>query len=69
MNRYVTNYGVTIVLYRTKFLVGVIEEKVGQVLVFDSIKKKKLMLGLAWHGRSDLQLLVLVDSHRGNPAL
>ena len=66
MNKNVPNYGVTIVLYRTKFLVDVVQEKVGQVLVFDSIKKSGC---LAWHGRSDLQLLVLVDSHRGNPAL
>nr|VDD14336.1 unnamed protein product [Brassica rapa] len=50
-----TDYGVTILLYRTQFLVDVVQEKAGRVLVLDSIKQGNAWLGMdvlifnSWH--------------------
>ncbi|AEC08495.1 trichome birefringence-like protein (DUF828) [Arabidopsis thaliana] len=49
------DYGVTINLYRTQFLVDVVQEKAGRVLVLDSIKQADAWLGMdvlifnSWH--------------------
>lgn len=49
------DYGVTILLYRTQFLVDVVQEKAGRVLVLDSIKQANAWLGMdvlifnSWH--------------------
>jgi len=49
------DYGVTIQLYRTPYLVDIIQEDVGRVLTLDSIKAGKAWIGMdmlifnSWH--------------------